>query len=202
MSLHVRVLAAGVLVASGLALAACGGQPAASPQVPTLPSSGSTTSGSGSTASGSGAAATSADPGQPRERLDMTNDELAALAAPYNQCLIAHGDTSRKIASGQAVGPGMVSADVAAKAEAACKSLAPLPPWELDANNPHGADFVHAVVQCLRAKGVKYVDEEPPQDGRYVFGFGGANNDQQSITLGLRYAQTCENQVAAQGIGR
>jgi hypothetical protein len=184
MGLHIRTVTVGVLIASGLTLAACSGQSAPQAQVPTLPAS-------GSTAPASGAASTSADPGQPRERLDMTNGDIQALYAPYNQCLADHGAPKRK-----------VSADVMAKAQAACKSLQPLPPWELDANNPHGADFVHAVVQCLRAKGVKYVDEEPPQGGRYVFSFGGPNNDRESITLGLRYAQDCEKQVAAQGIGR
>ena len=182
-----RVTAAGILAAAGLLLAACGGQAAPPAQVPTLPAIGS------SAQPTSGGATTSADPGQPRERLDMTNDELNALFSVYNQCLAANGYDKQKNGRDQAA---------YTKAQAACKSKDPLPPWELDANNPHGVDFVHAVVQCLRAKGVRYVDEEPPQGGRWTFSFGGAQNDSDSISKGLQYTPDCEKQVAAQGIGR
>jgi hypothetical protein len=139
------------------------------------------------------AAATSADAGRPRERIDMTNEEIDALDGAYNQCLAANGYDKRSNGTDQAA---------ETKAAAACESKDPLPPWELDANNPHGADFVHAVVLCLRAKGVRYVSEEPPEGGRYVFSFGGPGNDSDSITKGLEYTPGCEKQVAAQGIGR
>ena len=190
-----RVIAAGLLVASGFALAGCGGPDQPQAQVPVLPATGSSSPTSGATS-------TSADPGQPRERLDMTNDELDALYAQYNQCLAANGLTKGTPGGGSGAAPVVVPPGGEAKAREACKSKDPLPPWELDANNPHGADFVHAVVQCLRAKGVRYVDEGPPQSGRYVFSFGGANNDSDSITKGLQYTPDCEKQVAAQGIGR
>ena len=155
----------------------------------------------GSSVATSGATTTSADPGQPRERLDMTNDEINALYQQYSQCLSANGLTKGRATGGSGSSPVVVSPDVESRARAACKSKDPLPPWELDANNPHGADFVHAVVQCLRAKGVRYVDEGPPQDGRYVFSFGGADNDSDSISKGLEYTPNCEKQVAGQGIG-
>jgi hypothetical protein len=122
----------------------------------------------------------------------MTNDEKAALYAVYNQCLATNGYDKRKSGANQAA---------ETKARAACQSKEPLPAWELDASNPHGADFVHAVVQCLRDKGVRYVSEEPPQGGRYMFSFGGPGNDADSISKGMRYAPDCEKQVAAQGIG-
>jgi hypothetical protein len=71
----------------------------------------------------------------------------------------------------------------------------------IDASNPKAAEFVHAVVQCLRGKGVQYVDAESPEGGAYAFSFGGVNNDSRSISLGLQYTPDCEKQVAAQGIG-
>lgn len=123
----------------------------------------------------------------------MTNDELNALSTAYTQCMTANGWSKAKSDADSAV---------TAKAEAACVSKNPLPPWELDASNPHASDFLHAVVQCLRGKGVKYVDEEPPQGGRYVLSFGGPNNDRDSINKGLQFTPECEKEVAAKGIGR
>ncbi len=187
MTFNPRLVVATVLAASGLLVAACGGPDQPTAQVPTLP---------GSTApSGSNSSATSAstDPGQPRERLDMTNDDIDALYTVYSQCMAANGWDKSKNGADQAAMD---------KAANACKSKDPLPPWELDASNPHGADFVHAVVQCLRGKGVKYVQESPPQGGRWTFAFGGDNNDPDSISKGLEYTPDCEKQVAAQGIGR
>lgn len=175
--------AAGVLALSALLLAACSATPSAQPTVPTL-----STPGSASTTATSGGA----DAGRPRERIDMTNDEVNALYEAYNQCLISHGYDKRRNPTDQAA---------ATKAQAACVSKDPLPPWELDVSNPHSEDFVHAVVQCLRAKGVKYVSEEPPANGRATFSFGGPGNDPGSITLGMQDTPACEKQVAAQGIG-
>ncbi|HET6504874.1 MAG TPA: hypothetical protein VFG87_29335 [Amycolatopsis sp.] len=191
---HTRVLAAGVLALSAFAFAACTATSAPQAQVPTLPAAGSATQPAPAGTS------TDADAGRPRERLDMTNDEITALYGPYNQCLAANGDGKPTTGSG---GMSAVTVDpgVEAKAETACQSKEPLPPWELDANNPQGADFVHAVVQCLRDKGVRYVSEEPPQNGRYAFSFGGPGNDPDSISKGLQYTPDCEKQVAAQGIG-
>lgn len=180
----------GVVVASVLVLTGCGSQPSnPAAKVPTLAPSG----GAGASVAPSGASGANPDPGRPRERLDMTNDELNALQAAYTECLTAHGWTKQ-----------MADKDptTAAKAEAACLSKNPLPPWELDASNPHASDFVHAVVQCLRAKGIKHVDEEPPQAGRYGWSLGGPGNDRESITKGLELGPVCEKEVAAKGIGR
>jgi len=123
----------------------------------------------------------------------MTDDEVNALYTAYTQCLTANGWTKATSDTNPAG---------TAKAVAACVSKNPLPPWELDASNPHAGDFVHAVVQCLRGKGVKYVDEVPPQEGRYAWSFGGANNDSASIDKGMQLSPECEKEVAAKGIGR
>jgi hypothetical protein len=179
-----------VVAASVLVLTACASPPS-TPQakVPTLVTSGA----SGASVAPSGTSSSDPDTGRPRERLDMTNDELNALNTAYMQCMAANGWTKVKSDTNPAL---------AAKAEAACVSKNPLPPWELDASNPHASDFVHAVVQCLRGKGVKYVNEEPPQGGRYMLSFGGANNDSGSISKGMQFTPECEKEVAAKGIGR
>lgn len=179
-----------VVAVSAFVLAACGSHPS-TPQasVPTL----ATSATSGASAAPSGTGGSDPDAGRPRERLDMTNDELNALNTAYTQCLTANGWTKQRSDTDPAL---------TAKAEAACVSKNPLPPWELDASNPHAGDFVHAVVQCLRGKGVRYVDEEPPQGGRYSLSFGGTQNDSSSISKGLDLTPACEKEVAAKGIGR
>jgi hypothetical protein len=138
---------------------------------------------------------------RPRERLDMTNDEINEMYETYNQCLGEHGLPKGKPTGGAGTGPVQEQrpdpGDEAA-AEAACIGQKPLPPWEYDVANPESADFVHAVVQCLRDKGVKYVDEEPatPGEDRRVLSFGGPNNDSESITKGLNLVGTCEKEQA------
>jgi hypothetical protein len=122
----------------------------------------------------------------------MTNEQINALYVHYNQCLATNGWNKQKNPTDQVA---------MTKAQNACVSADPLPPWQIDASNPKAAEFVHAVVQCLRSKGVQYVEAESPQGGAYSYSFGGPNNDSQSINLGLQYAPVCEKQVAAQGIG-
>ncbi|MEV7045050.1 hypothetical protein [Amycolatopsis sp. NPDC051061] len=176
-----------MLAASAVALLAGCSSPPAPDRVATLPTAGSATT-----------SAVPADPdnGRPRERIDMTNAEAVALSDIYETCMAQNGFEKAKIST-------LPDPDqAAAKARAACVSKDPLPPWELDASNPHAADFVHAVVQCLRAKGVKYVNEEPPQDGRMLFSFGGPENDSASITKGMELTPACEKDVATQGIGK
>lgn len=184
-----------------LALAACSsGSSKPQAQVPVLPTSASanspasagTAGTTGATeATGAAGASGTATSARPRITLDMTNAQLDALYNKYNQCLAANG-----FVKGQFPGQAAIT-----KAENACVSQNPLPPWQTDASNPKAGDFVHAVVQCLRDKGVQYVDAGSPQGGAYVWSFGGPNNDSQSITLGLKYTPDCEKQVAAQGIG-
>ncbi|MEV5714714.1 hypothetical protein AB0L41_12510 [Amycolatopsis mediterranei] len=192
-----------VAAAALLALAACSNPAPPSGQVATMSTPG--TSDTGKTA----AATPSAEPdnGRPRERLDMTNEDLEALNAPYLACLTQNGSPKGRKGSpgsGPSAAPvdGQTDQQAEEKAEAACLSKSPLPPWELDSSNPHAADFVHAVVQCLRGKGVRYVDEEPPQGDREIYSFGGPQNDAASISKGMSLAPECEKEVAAKGIGK
>ncbi|WP_370380876.1 hypothetical protein [Catenulispora sp. GAS73] len=122
----------------------------------------------------------------------MTNTQISELYVRYNQCMAANGYSKRTNVQDQAA---------RVKAENACVSEDPLPPWQLDASNPKAAEFVHALVQCLRDKGVQYVSADSPQGGQYTVSFGGPNNDSQSINLGLQDMPGCEKQVAAQGLG-
>ncbi|HEX6359596.1 hypothetical protein [Actinophytocola sp.] len=136
---------------------------------------------------------------RPRERLDMTNDELIELSEAYNQCLGDNGLPSKGDGRGGAPMESVVVDDATvAAAEAACIGKKPLPPWEYDLANPESADFVHAVVQCLRDKGVKYVEESAPTatDDRRTLALGGENNDSDSITKGLDLIPTCEKEQA------
>lgn len=180
-----------VLPALALLGACSAGAPAPSGEVASL----STPNSAAGTAAASSPA--DADSGRPRERLDMTSDDLDALSAPYLTCLKENGSPKGNPHSTMTNLP-----QAEAKAEAACTGKQPLPPWELDSSNPHAADFAHAVVQCLRAKGVRYVEEQPPAGGRVMIAFGGPDNDSESISKGMQFAPACEKEVAAQGIGK
>ena len=143
---------------------------------------------------------TSPTASRPRERLDLTPEEASELSEPYNQCLGEHGMPSKGTGGGDRgatpmEGKAPSEADEAA-AEAACLGTKPLPPWEYDTANPESSDFVHAVVQCLRNKGVRYVEEAPLESGedRRAIALGGENNDQDSITKGLDLIPTCEKE--------
>ncbi len=125
-----------------------------------------------------------------RERIDMTEAEKQALQKPYMKCMKQHGtDVLARRGAGQ--GPDAKSD----AANAACESLLPLPAWELDPANPEAREFAQKERDCLKGKGVRYV--EISEDGAGV-SFGGQDNDAESITLGLKYAPECEREVAAQ----
>ncbi|HEX8869355.1 MAG TPA: hypothetical protein VF821_27080, partial [Lentzea sp.] len=127
---------------------------------------------------------------RPRERLDMTPEDDEALRAPYDQCLASHGlDKKGRAAEGRPQ-PTKEEQDEVLKA---CEPKLPLPPWEKDVNNPEALDFANRVVQCLRDKGVRYVEvyNEPGAD-TISYALGGPNNDAASITLGLEHAKECE----------
>jgi hypothetical protein len=180
----VRVVALAALVVLG----GCSTQPEPEHEVATLKTTGSSTS--TSTVSSAAPAA-----GRPRERLDMTPEEAEQLYAAYSQCLAEHGGS---IKGDGGAGPAAGTPDQEAAAAAACVDKNPLPPWEYDTANPESGDFVHKVVQCLRDKGVKYVDEEPvnPGDDRRTLSFGGPQNDSDSITKGLNLIGTCEKELS------
>jgi len=180
-----------LVAASALVVLGGCSTPDAPSQVASLTTPGTTTGSATSTA---------ADPdnGRPRERIDMTDADSTAMYDAYSACLAQHGFEKSKAATT----PRAELEQLEEKANAACVSKNPLPPWELDSSNPHAADFVHAVVQCLRAKGVRLVSEEPPQGGRMLYGFGGPQNDAESIRKGMELAPVCEKEVAARGIGK
>jgi hypothetical protein len=125
---------------------------------------------------------------RPRLRLDMSQEDEIALYEVQGRCLAEHGVDKRKFET-----EGVPSKQVMDAAQKACESKEPLPPWEKDAKNPEAADFANRVVQCLRGKGVRYVEVvNDPNATEVNVAFGGPNNDQDSITKGLEYAKTCE----------
>lgn len=138
------------------------------------------------------------DAGRPRERIDMTEADRQRLYAPYLQCMKDHGaelDLSpKKAGSNQSRVKNPQNADAAGRA---CQGKLPLPPWEVDANNPDALDFGRKVVQCLKNKGVRYVELSNGTDSGIVGpSFGGPNNDQESIKKGLDLTPACEREVA------
>ena len=181
-----------VVLAALVVLGGCSTTPDPEPDVASLETTGSSAT--------STVSSPAPDAGRPRQRLDMTPEELDQLYGTYNDCLIANGLPAKGgDGSGQ---PGEVAArpDPAAEAAAAaaCVDKNPLPPWEYDTANPESADFVHKLVQCLRDKGVRYVDEEPvkPGDDRRTFSLGGPQNDAESINKGLNLVGTCEKELS------
>jgi hypothetical protein len=156
------------------------------------------TTGSSASATASGTPPTTAS--RPRERLDMTHDEIVELSQAYDQCLTKHGFGSDKAEADQRQLAEESGADESkqTEAETACLGRKPLPPWEYDTANSESADFVHAVVQCLRAKGVRYVEEAPatPGEDRRAISFGGPDNDSDSISKGLNLIGGCEKEQA------
>lgn len=163
-----------------LLLAACS-KPEAQPQVASI-----------STPPSSAAATSAAQEQRPRERLDMTPEDLEALNVPYDQCMASHGlDKKGRAAEGS--GHPQPTKEELDKALQACESKTPLPPWEKDSSNPEAVDFANRVVQCLRGKGVRYVEvHNEPGAEMISYALGGPNNDAASITLGLEHAKDCE----------
>jgi hypothetical protein len=173
----IRKLAGPVLLLA--ALAACSTPEQKPPQIASLNTTGATTATSTTTAPAEE---------RPRLRLDMSNEDEIALYEVHNRCLAEHGVDKRKFET-----EGVPSKQVMDAAEKACESKHPLPPWEKDAKNPEAADFANRVVQCLRAKGVRYVEvANDPNDTQVNVAFGGPNNDQDSITKGLEFVKPCE----------
>jgi hypothetical protein len=151
----------------------------------------------------SSASTGSPEAARPRERLDMTPEESNQLYETYNRCLGENGLPQKGTGAGPATGVAVDRPDPAneAAAEAACVSKKPLPPWEYDTANPQAADFLHKLVLCLRAKGVRLVEESPvkPGDDRTAIEFGGKNNDPDSISKGLDLTPRCEKELSSGG---
>jgi len=165
-----------------LLLAACG-SPAKPPEVASITPPGS-----------SAAAPTSAAREQrPRERIDGTPEDYEALLGPYNQCMAGFGLDPKGARAAEGSGRPQPTREEQDKALKACEPKMPLPPWEKDANNPEALDFANRVVQCLRNKGVRYVEvSNEPGGDTVAYAFGGPNNDAASITLGLEHVKECE----------
>jgi hypothetical protein len=141
---------------------------------------------------------------RPRESLFMSNAQLAALEQPYNTCVSEKAPAP----AATTAQPGQMMAAVPItpryeraydQAEAACRGLEPLPPWQYDASNPSSMAFVNAVVSCLREHGVSEVQAQPagPGEDRNGIALGGSGNDPSSITLGLDDMTLCEHAAAA-----
>ena len=145
----------------------------------------------------------STEAARPRERLDMTPEEGDQLYEAYDRCLGENGLPRKGTGTGSGgdIAPSVVDPAKEAAAEAACVSKKPLPPWEYDTANPEAADFLHKMVQCLRAKGVRLVEESPvkPGDDRTAIEFGGKNNDPDSISKGLDLTPRCEKELSSGG---
>jgi len=161
-------------------------------QVAALPT-GAASGGSPSASASAGVPASS----RPRERLDESTSQLEALAAPWNECIAAHGGNGKVSGKGTSgMSAATVQPAVEAAAEAACANLKPLPPWQYDPANPQAMGFVQHVVACLHQHGVKYaqVQNAPGQD-QIEIALGGPQNDQASINAGLQLIPTCDQQV-------
>ena len=135
--------------------------------------------------------------GEPvRLRLDMTDEEEAAAWGPRDRCLVDNTPAQQDAPVGGDEGSvsGSVGGDPAkaAEAEALCLRVAPLPPWELDAQNPDALRFAQRVVDCLHDRGVREVEiAEADQFGRINIAFGGETNDSSSISLGMEHVESC-----------
>ncbi|HEY0261239.1 MAG TPA: hypothetical protein VGC18_15455 [Lacisediminihabitans sp.] len=131
--------------------------------------------------------------GRPRERLDMNASDLTFLYSRYDRCMADHGVTGLDDSRQGSVLPGEA---ISQDALDACAALKPLPAWEKDRSNPQAVDFAIKVIDCLRSKGVRYVElyNEPtnPVVGEV---FGGPRHDTESNVLGQKYMPVCEQQV-------
>ncbi len=136
----------------------------------------------------------------PRERLDMTAEEIEALMVPYFTCLKDSGFTDqlqwKKAADRSHSSSGSESGSAKQKKEAAAyraceEQYLPLPPWEKDPANPEAADFAREVTQCMKQKGVK--DAGVDADGQVEMDSG------RGISMGeaMEISAQCERETAA-----
>lgn len=164
-----------------LALTACGTAEQPTPQVASLQ-----TAGSGATS----AAPPSSE--QPRERIDDTPEQAAARSKPYRDCMKSNG-----VPFGKAEAAAMSDEEyerVQPAAWAKCKHLFPLRAWEFDKTNPESMDFIHRVVQCMRAAGAK-VEEKPAGPGVDFNGYGFVGeNPQFAEGKGMELSSRCEKE--------
>jgi hypothetical protein len=136
--LRLRALATGAVISAALLLAACGSG-SHTVQVASLSAHGNASSaGSRSLTANDGVP----DPdGRPREPLNATAKQEAALYDPYFACLRAHRYVDQVSQSAKLT--------VAAK----CQKLEPLAAWQVDPSDPQARAFIGRTVTCLEAKG-------------------------------------------------
>jgi hypothetical protein len=152
--LWLRVLGAGAALSTALLLAACGAG-SHTAQVASLSAHGKP-SAAGTKSLGIDNGVPDPD-GRPREPLNATAKQEAALYDPYFACLRAHRYVDQFSQSAKLT--------VAAK----CQKLEPLAAWQVDPSNPQARAFIGRTVSCLEAKGyharavlVTNVAIEPP----------------------------------------
>ena len=158
-----RPLLALTAVALMAALTACGGgDPDATPPVASLPASagGPTGAGSGDQTTSGDKKADGEENGRPVLRLDDSDDRRFALWNAYSKCLLGHGAVVSSNGMGMAVGRDgrnvipTLEQPVPKAARAACLSIEPLGPLELEAStNPDFHEQSLAYVDCLREHG-------------------------------------------------
>jgi hypothetical protein len=136
----VRVLSAACLLTAAPLLAGCGGE-SHQPRVASLPTHGGASTHRSAAATQSPNAGIPDPGGRPRQPLNATNAQLAALYVPYTACLRAHDYVDAMSASSRLA--------VVVK----CEHLAPLPAWQVDPSNPQARAFVGRTVACLQARG-------------------------------------------------
>ncbi|GAA0626523.1 hypothetical protein GCM10009534_72930 [Kribbella sandramycini] len=139
------------------------------------------------------------DAGRVRERIDMTDADRKRLLEPYLACMKDNGiDVYAERKQAGVLGDGPTTDPKKAKtAGKVCAPKLPLPAWEVDAKNPDALDFGRKVVQCLRDKGVKYVElSSDTSSGIVGPSLGGKNNDMESITKGMNLMPQCQREVA------
>jgi hypothetical protein len=133
---------------------------------------------------------------RPRLRLDMTAAEQEAVYQRYFTCMRDHGADTAKAKAKQAADQRTRKTGKESAADKVCYAqYYPQQPWEEDPSNPDSRKFFQLTVQCLKDKGVRYVDSGT--DG-HALELGGKDNDAESIRLGLQYADGCERQAAQQ----
>jgi hypothetical protein len=144
-----------VLFASIAVLSACGTEPAAAPQVASLPSASASAPTSSSTVDESQ---------RPQLRLDATDEEVKQAWAGYNSCLKEKG---HKVIAARGDSPDQNDDSPTAKAaEVACKGKLPLQPPEMDsAKNPQYLDDYRDWITCLNQNGVPVKATDPPGSG-------------------------------------
>jgi hypothetical protein len=144
-----------VLTFTIVALTACSSTGSRATPVADLPTSGTSTSANGDVVTSSPPADTQ---GRPRRRIDMTDAEIHALYAPRNRCL-----------KQQQIGQKGSGYEARLKAaHEACLRFEPLPPTQLDPENPQARAFIGRVVNCLQAGGIKARAQLTPDAGEWV----------------------------------